>query len=193
VTSQRSECLVRRDGERQFLLSPSVGTYTHGPATGRVLQAGESIGALIVLGQARALVVPPGVHGRVVSRAFERVLQPVAHGDVLLELAALSDLESAAATPAAGSSEHAAQLVFRAPSAGRFWLRPSPSEAHFVQTGSEIGAGSALGLIEVMKTFTRVVYRPMAGLPERARIAKLLVADGAEVADGDPLFELVSV
>jgi len=80
--------------------------------------------------------------------------------------------------------------VFRAPSAGRYWLRPAPSEAPFVAVGQQLDAGSALGLIEVMKTFTRLAYRPGSGLPECARVLRILVADGAEVADGAPLLEL---
>ncbi|TAJ18314.1 MAG: hypothetical protein EPO68_08075 [Planctomycetota bacterium] len=186
----RVELLLRVDGERALLLAPSPGAYTRGPAQGRVLQAGEVAGALIALGRARELVVPAGVHGRVVGAPPERVLAPVAYGDVLVELAPLSDLAAVDALEQRGAGARDGVLVFRAPSAGRYWLRPAPNEPAFVEQGAELSSGSALGLIEVMKTFTRIAYRPGGGLPERARVAKILVADGAEVADGDALLQL---
>jgi acetyl-CoA carboxylase biotin carboxyl carrier protein len=188
--SERLELLLRVDGERALLLAPLVGHYTRGPAQGRVLQAGEACGALIVLGRPRELVVPAGVHGRVVGAPPERVLHPVAHGDVLFELAPLADLAAVDAPQADARAANDGKLVFRAPSAGRYWQRPAPSEPAFVEAGASIANGSALGLIEVMKTFTRIVYRPAGGLPERARVTRVLVADGAEVADGDALLEL---
>ena len=40
-----------------------------------------------------------------------------------------------------------------------------------------------------MKTFNRVTYGG-AGLPERARVEKILVADGDDVNAGDPLLAL---
>ena len=55
-----------------------------------------------------------------------------------------------------------------------------------------IRAGSTLGLLEVMKTFTHLAYAPGASLPAEAKIARVLVADGAEVGEGAPLFELAS-
>ena len=51
-------------------------------------------------------------------------------------------------------------------------------------------AGSVVGLIEVMKTFTHLHYEAGAGLPERARVVKILVTDGAEVSATDALIEL---
>jgi biotin carboxyl carrier protein len=40
-----------------------------------------------------------------------------------------------------------------------------------------------------MKTFHRVTYGG-GGLPERARVTAVLVADGADVTSGDPLLVL---
>jgi acetyl-CoA carboxylase biotin carboxyl carrier protein len=80
--------------------------------------------------------------------------------------------------------------VFRSPSAGRFWHRASPAEPPLVGEGDELEPGRAIGLIEVMKTFTLVLYAPGGALPTRARVVRVLAADGAEVADGAPLLEL---
>ena len=81
-----------------------------------------------------------------------------------------------------------------APQTGRFYHRARPSDPPFVQSGSQVKEGSALGLIEVMKTFSQVVYRAQGlrgePLPAQARIVAHLVPDGAEVAQGDPLIEV---
>ena len=64
-------------------------------------------------------------------------------------------------------------------------IRVSSNEA-----GSELRAGSVVGLIEVMKTFTHLAYAPAASLPANARVARVLVGDGDEVTEGDPLLEV---
>ncbi len=53
-----------------------------------------------------------------------------------------------------------------------------------------IQAGSTLGLVEVMKTFTHLAYAPGSELPPRGRIVRVLVADGTEVNEGTPLLDL---
>ena len=47
-----------------------------------------------------------------------------------------------------------------------------------------------VGLIEVMKTFTHLAYTADGGLPENARIVRVLVGDGDEVREDDPLLEV---
>jgi hypothetical protein len=41
-----------------------------------------------------------------------------------------------------------------------------------------------------MKTFQPLKYRAAAGLPARAQLLRWLAADGAEVAEGQPLAAL---
>ncbi|MBL9012811.1 MAG: hypothetical protein JNL83_01465, partial [Myxococcales bacterium] len=53
----------------------------------------------------------------------------------------------------------------------------------------ELAPGATVCLLEVMKTFHRVTYGG-AGVPERARVREVLVADGADVTQGDPLLAL---
>ena len=189
--SQAIELLVERDGEQLRLLAPEVGYYTRAVDAGRVLVPGDTAGWLLTLGRARALTVPAGVTGVVRSRRPERVHHPVGHGDVLVELAPLAtagaELAHEAAERAAAQAE---SLVFRSPSAGRFWHRPAPGEPPLVEAGAEVEAGAAIGLVEVMKTFAQVLYRPTGGLPTRARVLRVVAGDGADVDEGDPLLEL---
>jgi len=64
---------------------------------------------------------------------------------------------------------------------------PTPA---FVEPGSVVTEGQTIGLLEVMKTFTQLVYRAENGLPPRARVARVVVPDGGEVKDGGVLLEL---
>jgi acetyl-CoA carboxylase biotin carboxyl carrier protein len=117
----------------------------------------------------------------------ERVLAPVDHGALLYELAPLAD--TIAEAPRAAATATGA-LSFRAPCSGRFWHRPAPGADAFVGAGDVLTDGTTLGLIEVMKTFTHLVYRADGELPERARLVRFAVPDGGEVVDGAALLEL---
>jgi biotin carboxyl carrier protein len=56
-----------------------------------------------------------------------------------------------------------------------------------VDEGSEVGTGSVLGLVEIMKCFHQITYGG-AGLPERGSVARILVENAAEVELGQELF-----
>ena len=178
-----------RDGARVRLLAPDVGTFTSAYAAGALLGAGAVAGTLEQLGVRRALVLPAGVEGRVVSEPPERTRQPVGYGDVLLELDEVR--ATAAASPAAlGTGAAVAadgRLLVRATTSGRFWHRPAPGEPAFATPGGCIRDGAPIGLLEVMKTFSHATYRATGGLPAEARVLEVLAADGADVRRGDPL------
>jgi acetyl-CoA carboxylase biotin carboxyl carrier protein len=111
----------------------------------------------------------------------------VLRAEVLYELAPI-DAGQAADEEAAGGSE--AGLVLRAPQTGRFYHRPSPDEPPYAEVGGVLDAGQAIGLLEVMKTFSQVTYEAKGGLPTRARLVRWLVEDGAEIRSGDALLEV---
>lgn len=188
--AKRLELLVHRDGASVHLTCPAVGRFTCSFDKGRVLTPGSVVGVLETLGQATELVVPAAVTGRVANARPELVHAPVGFKTVLYELTALGDVEAGADDATATASNSA--LAVRAPYSGRIWLRPSPDAAPFVQPGDELTAGTTLALIEVMKTFTHLHYEAKDGLPPAGRLARVLVTDGAEIADDDALFELAT-
>ena len=198
------ELLVERRGETIALLSPGVGLFVATRAAGDAIGAGAAAGALLVLGRPVALIVPPGVEGRVSSPLPALARQPVGWGDVLYEIRPLergqqasrgdeSGADPSVAAAVADGAPPAARLLFRSPQSGRFYLRPSPSEEPFVEAGAMVEEGQPVGLIEVMKTFAHVRYAGVGGLPRRARVARILVEDGAEVGAGDALIEVEPV
>lgn len=177
------------EGARVKLCCPGVGTFSLARREGQALFAGDVAGVLTTLGATHELVVPDDVSGRIVSAPPERILAPVDFGAVLYELEPLSAGASSAAKASHDASSSGA-LVFRSPSAGRYWQRSAPSDPPLAKVGDELTAGKAIGLIEVMKTFTLVSYAAGGGLPARARITRVLVQDGAEVSERTALFEL---
>jgi acetyl-CoA carboxylase biotin carboxyl carrier protein len=192
ATTPRLELVARREGEHVLLLAPRPGRFQGALAPGSVLVEGQLAGRLVSLGRALGLYVPAGAEGRHVGPAPEWMRQPVSRGTVLYRLEPLGQTV-ADPTKASGAQAAAAssgELAVRAPHAGRFWSRPAPDEPTFVSPGDVLEAGRPLGLIEVMKTFSQVVYRPGGELPARARVRALLVGDGDEVDERAALIAL---
>lgn len=172
--------------------SPAVGLWRGAPAPGTLLLPGAYIGQIEVLGVLHDLVLDDHAHGLIVGAApaVRLARQPVEHGTLLFTLDPTSgavlavEAEAEAGTAAGG-------LEFRAPSSGRFYLRPSPDKPPFVEAGAAIQEGQTVCLLEVMKTFHRISYGGPA-LPKRAKVTAVAVADGADVEVGDTLLALES-
>jgi acetyl-CoA carboxylase biotin carboxyl carrier protein len=167
------------------LCAPAPGWFRRAIEPEHLVAAGDAIGELEVLGRL-ARVVAPHVRGlaRLPSLDLRRA---VSYGDVLVRL----DTEATLGPATAAEAAHTAQidaLVFRAPTSGRFYGRPSPDKPAFVEVGSELAPGATVCLLEVMKTFHRVAYTG-----ERARVDRVLVPDGADVNAGDALIALAPV
>lgn len=172
------------------LRAPSPGLFRGRVAAGHLVATGDPIGELEVLGRL-VRVVAPRVHGLArLPDGPALARRPVSYGDVLLRVVpADGALGALDVTSQGGASAARHGLVFRAPTSGRFYGRPGPDKPAFVAPGAEIQEGSTVCLLEVMKTFHRVTYGG-ADVPPRARVAELLVADGADVNQGDALLAL---
>jgi acetyl-CoA carboxylase biotin carboxyl carrier protein len=72
---------------------------------------------------------------------------------------------------------------------GRFYGRPSPTEPAFVTAGDSVKQGQTIGLLEVMKTFNRLVYQGET-LPAEAVVERIVPEDGADVVRGEPVLYL---
>jgi acetyl-CoA carboxylase biotin carboxyl carrier protein len=177
------------EGGSQELLAPSVGVFTPCVASGQLVSAGQSIGTLEVLGVRRELSVPSGIAGRVTARVGgARTRVPVQYGDALLAVSSDALAETAGETQT-GSPAGGSALSFDAPMSGRFYGRPSPTEPAFVTAGDSVKQGQTIGLLEVMKTFNRLVYQGET-LPAEAVVERIVPEDGADVVRGEPVLYL---
>lgn len=170
------------------LRAPQPGQFVPAIAAGDLVSPGGVIGELVVLGRASAVVVPHATAAGIAVRVASAP-HAVGYGEALAAID--PSLQHAAGVPgeAAVAAPTIEGLVFRAPTSGRFYGRSTPDKPPFVVEGAQLVQGATICLLEVMKTFHRVTYGG-TGLPETARIRKLLVADGADVNAGDPLLAL---
>ena len=179
---------VTEAGELVELRSPGVGIFRPRAADGDLIAPGQLLGHLETLGVRRELRVPEGVTGRVRSLAGgNRTRVAVGYADVLASLS-VADVVGASAKARSAKPE-SLTLSFDAPMSGRFYGRPSPEEAPFVSPGDIVSRGQTIGLLEVMKTFNRLVYQGDA-LPQTARVVAVLPSDGDDVTRGQPILEL---
>ena len=192
--------LSRGEGDRIVLLSPAVGLYRGAPLPGEGLRPGSFAGTLRVLGQTIDLHVPEQAAGRLIEIRIHDHAHPVAYGEPLLVLdpSAAHDKHFDSSTGAPGgragddpeeSRLGAGLYALRATTAGVFYVRPDPSSAPFVETGSTLSAGQTAGLIEVMKCFSPIVH-PGEPLPSPGMVHEIRAADGQEVRPGQILFVL---
>lgn len=177
------------DGER-VLRSPDVGWFTLALPRGALVAPGEAAGVLTRLGTSFELRLPAGAHGAIVSDPPELVRKPVGFGDVLYRLAPLDAAHAPKTASPSKTEAPTSALVLRAPQSGRFYHRPAPGEEPFVTVGAVVKDGQPVGMIEVMKTFSHVIWRATRDAPARVRVVALSAADGADVKAGDVLLEL---
>ena len=177
---------VATEGAHQELRVPAVGWWRPQVAAGQVVQTGDTLGELTVLGVVYRVVAGPGVRGAV-KDDNQRGPRGVDVATAILTVDPTA-LASAGAAEGAGAATTAAKsgLAVCAPSSGRFYGRPGPGKAAFVSPGEVIKEGHTVCLLEVMKTFHRVTYGG-AGLPPEARVVSIAVADEADVNSGDVL------
>lgn len=179
-----------RDDGMIELVAPQPGLFRAAIAIGDVIRDGSTLGLLEVLGAHVTLVAPnvdprsSSLWGRVVGLRDPALARPAV--DFGAVLATLDPRAVAGETRAAAASTHAATgRVFKAPTSGRFYGRPAPDRPAFVEAGQTLQQGATICLLEVMKTFHRVTYTG-----EPVAVARVLVAEGADVNAGDPLLEL---
>jgi len=189
---------VRHEGGHSTLTAPRPGFYRGAPAPDTVLAPGMIAGELEVLGVRFRLLVPHGAHGAVLATGHDPssgtkprrlARRPVAAGDALVVLGPARQAGASSGALAESAQGDATGLAFRAPMGGRYYARPSPQAAVFVEVGDILEAGRTIALLEVMKTFHRVQYGG-AAMPERARVLAVVPKDGDDVGASDTLLRL---
>jgi acetyl-CoA carboxylase biotin carboxyl carrier protein len=169
--------------------APAPGWFHLLVTADHLVTQGDVIGELDILGRT-VRIIAPAVRGLVkVPPGPALARRAVSYGDVLFRIATDVAIAGVAAATSTSSTQDAQGLVFRAPTSGRFYGRPTPDKPPFTQAGAELATGATVCLLEVMKTFHRVTYHG-DDVPPRARVREVLVADGADVNQGDALVAL---
>ena len=179
---------AREDGATIAIASPSIGWWMPHVRAGAIVRGGDVLGLLDVLGTMHEVIAPPEARGAVIEGPRGAAKVAVGFGATLIVL----DPRGAAETATTASAHAGAEtrgLVFAAPLSGRFFAKPGPGKPPFVAVGAELAPGQTICMLEVMKTFNRVTYGG-AGLPERARVTAILVADEEDVTMGQAILRL---
>jgi len=180
-----------KDRKDLLLGSPAVGYFSSAPMVGEVLVGGSRVGRLTSLGRKIDLVVPRGVTGRVAELEAATRSDPVEYGQALLRLVPVEASGSpdaiAAANGETGGDLPEGTFAVRSSIHGMFYHRPRPDEPPYVEIGTIVEQGTTLGLVEVMKCFSAVVYGGQE-LPDRAKIVEVRADEGAEVKTDQILF-----
>jgi len=177
------------------LRAPTVGRYLNAPPVGTYLAPGAQAGSLKVLQRTFDLVVPADGGGIVQQvLVFGRAV-PVEYRQPILKMTREADQIDFGVTGGRGVTEASDEAIpegmfaLRAPTDGIFYRRPSPDEPLYVNEGDTVTRGQVLGLVEVMKCFNQITYGG-DGLPETAKVHRILSEDSGEVKLNHPLFIL---
>jgi acetyl-CoA carboxylase biotin carboxyl carrier protein len=189
---------VRADEHEPEVLivaSPVVCLADGAPRACAFLNAFDRVVGLKVMHQRYVLRLPRDVQGRVTEALIPNALTPVGYNQPLARLdpraAGAGDPASSAtgagSASAASGAGAAGVLRITAPSEGIFYRRGAPDAPAYVEVGARVGAGTVLGLVEVMKCFNQITYGG-PGFPEHGEIVKVLAEDATEVQFGQELF-----
>jgi biotin carboxyl carrier protein len=180
--------------ETFIVTSPVVGMADGAPKANVFLNRFDQIVSVKILGQRYVLRLPRDRQGRITEVFIPNEYTPVAFDQPLLRLdprvsEATGDQAGGAGGQAAteGDDAEGHLITVPAPSEGIFYRRPAPDAPSFVEVGSEVHTGTVLGLVEVMKCFNQITYGGV-GLPEKGKVAKILVDDAQEVQFDEVLF-----
>jgi acetyl-CoA carboxylase biotin carboxyl carrier protein len=94
--------------------------------------------------------------------------------------------QQAALGQPAGEQLAADTRAIVSPTDGVFYRKPSPDAPPFVEVGSRVRKGQAVGLVEVMKTFNQILYDG-PNVPQRAEVVEIRAGDAEEVGVGQIL------
>jgi len=181
-----------KDSEH-LVLSPKVGYFTIAHPAGTFLSPGAFVGRLRVMNTHYDVYLPGKIQGKIIFDVKRDRVIPVEYGQELFRLnpehLVTEAGEETAAVKAKGdvTIEEEDGFVVTAFTTGIFYQKPSPDAPPFVEVGQKIEKGKALGLIEVMKTFNRIIFHG-TDTADTGTVKKVYVADAAEVKSGQPLF-----
>lgn len=170
------------------LSSPRPGKVRFTRCAGEVLVPGSRLGLLICDQVTFVLTVPEGVHGQLVEPVPRDPWLVCGFGRELATVAPYAG-RADAAEALADAAQTGSGLAIRAPSHGTFYRSSGPNAAPFVQVGQTIREGDTVGLVEVMKCFSPILFSPPAGITA-ATVRELVAADGVEVQSNQVLLHV---
>ena len=117
------------------VLAPAPGWFHLLIAADHLVTQGDVIGELEILGRT-IRITAPAVRGLVQLPAGPALARrAVSYGDVLFRVATDVSIDAVDVDSPTSAARASQGLVFRAPTSGRFYGRPTPDKPAFVQAG----------------------------------------------------------
>ena len=164
--------------------------YLSPPDNNTPMKGNAPAGKLRTLNTLFDLVLSEEACGRVIiSKTIDKIT-PVEYGQELFRLEIVTNESKKTnidKTADQKKSMPEAGQEIKAFSSGIFYRKASPDSPPYVEEGQRIEKGKTLCLIEVMKTFNRVLYQGSEN-SDHGIIRKILVKDGSEIKMDQPLF-----
>ncbi|MFC2118969.1 acetyl-CoA carboxylase biotin carboxyl carrier protein [Bacteroidota bacterium] len=177
------------------ILSPAVGTFYPAVENNSFVAANSIIGRLKILNSSFDIVLPGNFSGQIEIINGEDKCFFVDYKQDLFLLKPYINIDSEEIENVKTNEldqEFENGFLVRSFTTGIFYRRSSPDLPPYVEEGQLIEKGKALCLIEVMKTFNKVLFQGTAK-SDSGKIKKILVEDCTEVNIGQPLFLLEDI
>lgn len=179
--------ISKASDKKYQLLAPEVAQFKPVVHNGMIVASGSLLGLAVTHRGQSHWLIPDGVAPASIRQLSRDKLLSLGYGE---PIASLDPIELGAPEERAeGQGKGLHDLTFAAPTDGVFYHSPSPDQPPFIKPGDVITEGAVIGLIEVMKTFSRVLYGGEM-LPPQATVKAFLARDGEEVLSGQPLLSL---
>jgi acetyl-CoA carboxylase biotin carboxyl carrier protein len=173
------------------IFSPSVGIYHRSPNNGDYLCPGSYIGYLSVLKSKFQLYIPDDISGRTDIDINSLREIRTGYGDPILQILSTENITSIDNVKKDKFNGNKKQegIIIRSFITGIFYSRETPDSSPFVKVGSIVTRGDTLGLIEVMKSFNKIIFDEGEKFGSGI-IEEIFVDNDIEIKMGDPLFRI---
>ncbi len=183
-------CYSEDIGTKYLIRSPGVGKILFTIDDGVFITGGNKIGRMKILNKNFILRIPNDMAGSIrLLKNHERITY-AAYNEIIFELEKSKKIENNESVIKEDVNiTQTNGLIIKSFIDGIFFRRPSPDSEPFVQEGSLVKPGDTLGLIEVMKSFNKIIC-PDFKKGRNGFITEIYKKDESVIRSGEPLFRI---
>lgn len=184
-------CKVLKKGKYSEILSPSVGIFIRNFKDGDMLCPGAHIGYFYTQNIIKSIRIPIDTMGKITFTDNGKIETRVEYGEVLFTISQPEEdlIHLTSNNEKKEGIRSYEGLLIRSFITGIFYRRATPDSPPFTKLGALVKKGDTLGLIEVMKSFNRIILEGENNF-KNGIIEEIFVEDNSEVKQGDPLFRI---
>jgi len=184
-------CKAKKNNGQIKILSPTVGIFHRIHNNGDYLCPGSYIGYLSVLKSKIRLYIPEDISGIADIDISSLRDIGIGYGDPILTILYTENISTVNNNKKDKFHNNKKQegIIIRSFITGIFYRKETPDSLPFVKVGSTVKRGDTLGLIEVMKSFNKIIFDEGKNF-ESGTIEEIFIDNDSEIKMGDPLFRI---